>query len=351
MRFNQQDVRARRTHMISGGHSSSMNDATGRRCFEGALADDRHSGPLRRPELISIVIPVYNEGENVDAVCASIAEHVAKWNYEILFVDDGSRDDTFQRIATQAKRDTRVRGLAFSRNFGHQQALAAGLVFAKGDVVITMDGDMQHPPSVLPQLVERWCRGVSVVHTRRLDSQDVRRFKRVTSKLFYRVFSALCGVSLSSGTADFRLLDRKVVNEINELRLNRVFLRGMIPWMGFDSAIVEYMPHDRFSGHTKYSVRKMLCLAIDGILSFSTVPFMIALWAAVITSLMSLVELAYVLVAWARGRTVPGWASITSILVFLFSIMFFVLAIQGQYIYRLYDQVHKPPYVVDRTTP
>ncbi|MBN1508037.1 MAG: glycosyltransferase family 2 protein [Sedimentisphaerales bacterium] len=346
-------LRRREVTRLDGGRSAKpMGDMHRPKHVESPSKEaSEEPGTLRRPRLISIVVPVYNEGGNVDVLHTAISESMREWDYELVFVDDGSEDDTFRRVESLAKLDPRVRGVSFSRNFGHQQALTAGLAFAKGDVVVTMDGDMQHPPALLPQLIGQWRKGASIVYTKRRDSEGAPRLKRSASALFYKCFSLLCGVPLSAGMADFRLLDRKVVDEITRLRLNQVFLRGMIPWMGFGSAVVEYVPQRRHSGKTKYSLRKMTRLAADGILSFSTIPFMIALWAAVATSLLSIAELVYILVVWAMGRTVPGWASVTGILTLLFSVMFFVLAVQGQYIYRLYDQVHRPPYVIDRIIP
>jgi dolichol-phosphate mannosyltransferase len=294
---------------------------------------------------------VYNEAGNVEVLHAAVRESMREWDYELVFVDDGSQDDTFSRVESLAGLDPHVRGLSFSRNFGHQQALAAGLAFAKGDAVVTMDGDMQHPPSLLPQLIEHWREGVPVVYTKRRDSGDASWLKRSTSALFYKCFSWLCGVPLSAGMADFRLLDRTVVNEITRLSCNQVFLRGMILWMGFDSAVVEYVPQRRHSGGTKYTLRKMIRLAMDGLLSFSTLPFLVALWAAAVTSFLSIAGLVCLLVAWVTGRAVPGWGYVMLALTVLFSVMFFVLAVQGQCICRLYDQAHKPPYVIDRIVP
>lgn len=305
--------------------------------------------PRRPPGLVSIVVPAYNESENVSVLACAVGDALGDQPYELIFVDDGSDDDSFDRIETLAAEDARICGLSLSRNFGHQYAISAGLAYACGDVVITMDADMQHPPSVIGRLIECWRGGANIVHTRRIDSLETGFVKRLTSRAFYRVFSLLCGVSIEPGMADFRLLDRMVVDEFNATREGRPFLRAMFAWMGYKSAVVTFDVGKRFSGRTKYSWRKMMKLASDGILSFSTMPLRIGLGLGVVTATLSFIELGYVLVAHLRGDTVPGWASTVGVLSLLFGILFVILGIQGQYLLRLYERANaRPPYIVER---
>lgn len=302
------------------------------------------------PALVSIVVPACNEAPNIRPLAEAVAEALDDQPYELLFVNDGSTDDTFGEIDRLAATDARVCGVSLSRNFGHQYALAAGLLVARGDVVITMDADLQHPPSLLPVLIERWQAGANIVHTRRTDTDDLPPLKRITSWMFYRLFSLCCGVPIEPGTADFRLLDRQVVDELNRMKEGRPLFRAMCRWIGYRSDVVPFVVGRRHAGHTKYTFRRMWKLAADGMLSFSTIPLRVGLTLGIITALLSFAELAFVLVSWYGGKTtVAGWASILVVVTFLFGILFIILGIQGQYILRLYEQARsRPPFVIER---
>lgn len=306
-------------------------------------------GPLRPPpRLVSIVCPAFNESGNLPSLHAAIAATLGEQPFELILVDDGSTDETGRCLETLARSDPRVHGIRFARNFGQQAALLAGLLYARGDVLITMDADLQHPPDVIPQLLLRWRQGARLVHTRRVDDAVAPLHRRLTSRLYYRVFSALSGVPIEPGMADFRLLDRCVVEEIVRMRDRRLFLRGAIHWMGHRSAVVEFTPNERYAGQTKYTLRRMLRLAWDGIMSFSTAPLRIGLMLGIVTSLLAFVELAFVVVAWALGKTVPGWASILGVMSLMFGVLLLIVGIQGQYLLRLYEQsVFRPPFVVE----
>jgi len=306
-------------------------------------------GRRAAPRLVSIVVPVFNEIPNVGPLIEAVEAALGTQPYEILFVDDGSTDGTPAEIETHAARDDRICAVVLSRNFGHQHALAAGLRCARGDVVVTMDGDLQHPPGLIPTLIERWQEGANIVHTRRADTEDLPGFKRLTSRAFYRVFGWLSDVPLEPGMADFRLLDRRVVDELNRMQDGRLFLRALLRWMGYRSAIVPFTPGQRHAGRSKYTTRRMLRLATDGTLAFSTVPLRVGLLIGTATAVLSFIELLFVVIAWLMGRTVPGWASTVGVVAFLFGVLFILLGIQGQYILRLYEQARaRPPFIIER---
>jgi len=301
------------------------------------------------PRLVSIVIPVYNEAPNIAPLAEAIGHALADQPHEILFVDDGSTDGTLAEIETLAAQQAHICAVVLARNFGHQHALAAGLSCTRGDVVVTMDGDLQHPPSLIPTLIDRWRRGANIVHTRRADTEDLPGFKRLSSRAFYRIFSRLSDVPLEPGTADFRLLDRRVVDELNRMRDGRLFLRALVRWMGYRSDTVVFTPDRRHAGRSKYTLRKMLRLAADGTFAFSTVPLRVGLVIGAITAALSFFELIFVLIAWLAGMTVPGWASTVGVVSFLFGVLFILMGIQGQYILRLYEHARaRPPFIIER---
>lgn len=301
------------------------------------------------PELVSIVVPVFNEGGNVAVLAAAVSDAMGQTPYELIFVDDGSRDDTFEQIESLIRRDGRVAGLALSRNFGHQYALSAGLRHARGQAVVMMDGDMQHPPALLPELIGKWRQGYNIVQTVRNDADHTPLLKRLSSRAFYRVFSALCGIRMEPGMADFRLLDRTVADELNRMNEGQLFLRGLLSWMGYRRALVPFDVAKRNSGRSKYSLRKMVRFAKAGIFAFSSVPLRVGIVIGLVMAGLSFLELGYVLVSYLRGETVAGWASIVAIMSLLFGVLFLVVGIQGEYIVRIYERVqHRPPFLIER---
>jgi len=245
---------------------------------ENAIPRATQSSDARNSPILSIVVPAYKEAANLEHLHAELVRNLAPLlcSWELILVDDGSPDQTWERIVGLHEKDSRVRGFRLSRNFGHQYALLAGISEARGAAVITMDGDLQHPPSVVPSLVEDWQRGSKIVHTVRKDCPGMSWSKRVTSKMFYRVFSFLSGVPLSPGMADFRLLDRQVVTEVLKLKESGLFWRGLVQWVGYRSSKVEYECAERFAGSTSYNFRQMLRFAWTGITSFSIVPLRMA---------------------------------------------------------------------------
>ena len=306
----------------------------------------QHNGPdPRKTPLVSIVVPAFCEEGNLptlyDELLPVLNKAVGSW--ELLIVDDGSTDGTWREISGLHRRDPRVKGLRLSRNFGHQHALLAGLADAAGQAVITMDADLQHPPTVIPQLLAQWQEGSKIVHTVRIDHQNISWIKRITSKTFYRIFSYLSGVNLSAGMADFRLMDRQVVDEILQLGEGGLFLRGLVQWVGYPSCHVQFKCRERFSGSSKYNFRKMLKFGWTGITSFSLIPLRLAIIFGVGTSLIAFCGLVYAVVGKVSGRAVPGWASEVGVESFLFGMLFIILGIIGEYIGRILEEVRRRP--------
>jgi len=297
-------------------------------------------------KLLSIIIPVYNEAGNLDKLIRELGEALASLevDWEIIFVDDGSSDDTWALIEKLNGLDSRIKGLRLSRNFGHQYALLAGLANGSGDALITMDGDLQHPPAIIPELVNEWRHGNMVVQTRRIDPPSLPFLKKLSSKLYYWIFSFLSGVKIESGMADFRLLDRRVVRDILEFSEEGLFFRGIAQWVGYRSAKVPFTSNARFSGTSKYSLKKMLKLAWNGITSFSIVPLRLGIFLGLITSLIAFAEIIYAIgVKIFTDSAVPGWASAVSVLSFLFGVLFILLGVVGEYIGRILVEVRQRP--------
>ena len=308
--------------------------------------EEQPQTPSSSFHILSIVIPVYNEEGNLRQLLRELDEVLESLELEceIVFVDDGSSDQTWETIESLHKKNNLVKGLRLSRNFGHQYALLAGLANAKGDAVISMDGDLQHPVAVIPELVNEWRRGNMIVHTRRLDPPSLSIFKKITSKLYYKIFSYLSGVEIEGGMADFRLLDRQVVREILELSEEGLFFRGIVRWVGYGSTTVPYTSNERFSGTSKYSLKKMMRLAWNGITSFSIVPLRLGIFLGFVTSLIAFAEIIYAIgVKIFTNSAVPGWASAVSVISFLFGVLFILLGIVGEYIGRILVEVRQRP--------
>jgi polyisoprenyl-phosphate glycosyltransferase len=295
---------------------------------------------------ISIVVPAFNEEGNIRRLCEELVRSIAplrvRWN--AILVDDGSSDQTWTEILALHAEHEHVVGLRLSRNFGHQYALFAGLAHATGDAVISMDADLQHPPELLPRLIAEWRRGSKVVHTVRADYGSSGFFKRITSRLFYRIFSLLSGSQVEPGMADFRLLDRQVLDHLLQFNEEGLFLRGLVQWVGFPSSRVTFECRERHSGGTKYSLRGMIRFAWTGLTSFSLTPLRAAIFIGIMTSMLAFASIVYATGAYILGlRTVPGWASILSIVSFQFGVMFILLGIIGEYVGKILLEVKRRP--------
>lgn len=300
--------------------------------------------------LLSIVIPSFNEAENIPLVVDEVSKVIpAGFDYELLFVDDGSNDSSPLVLKKLAGENARVKFLFLSRNFGHQHALKAGLDYAKGDAVICMDGDLQHPPAIIPVMIEKWWKeSYDVVYTIRKEDKELSFLKRKTSALFYRLMNAFTDIELKQGAADFRLIDRKLVEEIKRMNDPFLFIRGLIPWMGFKQFELEYQPGKRLHGVTKYTFRKMFRFAINGITSFSIKPLRFAVFMGFFISLLSFVYGVYAIaIFWFDDRAISGWASMITSVVFLGGLQLIILGIIGEYIGKIYVQLkNRPTYIV-----
>ena len=305
----------------------------------------------RKNQTVSIVIPVFNEVENVPILFDHLTKalHGLPFNFEILFVDDGSTDGTYLAVKDVQKRDRRIKALSFSRNFGHQAALTAGLQYASGDAVITMDGDLQHPPSLIPTLIEKWREGFEIVYTTRESTADESFFKKMTSRLFYRLINAFSETPVQPFAADFRLLDRAVVRSLNTLEERDRFLRGLIGWLGFSTVGVPYTADLRAAGKSKYTLGKMMKLALNGIVSFSAAPLHLVTYLGIFSAFLGFLYGIYSLyVRFFTNDTVQGWTSLVIVILFLGGVQLISIGILGEYLIRVYDETKRRPLYIVR---
>lgn len=295
---------------------------------------------------VSIVVPVFNEQENVNVFYQELCKYMdtLDYVYEMIFVDDGSTDDTAKIIGMLASRDERVKALLLARNFGHQVALTCGMDYAEGDAVITMDGDLQHPPKLLPTLLEKWEEGFEVVQTVRLDTDGVSLFKKTSSRLFYRILNLLSDSRIAEGGSDFRLLDRTVVKTFRAFKEQTRFIRGIIGNIGYRQTKVAFVAPKRFAGQSKFSLHKMLHFALDGITSYSKVPLRLALYFGLCVGLLSFgLTLEVLYIKLFTNDAVPGWATTAVSILTLGGIQLIGLGIIGEYVGQIFEEVKKRP--------
>lgn len=301
---------------------------------------------------ISIVIPAFNEEGNLCEIRKKINDvftSLQNYSYEIIFINDGSRDNTQTTIEDLAIKFSEVKFIEFSRNFGHQNAVKAGMDNADGNAVITMDADLQHPPELIPELINKWEQGYDVVYTIRKYSDKISFFKRVTSSLFYSFLLKISDFELvKKGGADFRLLDRNVNDVIKEFNENDLFLRGLTGWIGFKQTGVEYTAKDRFSGKSSYDMKKMFSLAFSGITSFSTKPLYLAAYVGFAFTILSLLVYGiYVIYSFVIGTHISGWASLIMTVVFFGGMQLIMMGIIGMYLGKIFKQVKdRPNYII-----
>ncbi len=269
------------------------------------------------------------------------------YEYEIIFVDDGSRDGTLQRVRAQAQRDARIGYLSFSRNFGHQKALLAGVHHATGDAVISLDGDLQHPPELIPELVRHWQDGNDVVYTVRTANEG-HALKELISGWFYWILRKLTGVEVPPGGADFRLLDRAAADALRACDEQFIFVRGLVPWLGFRRVAVPYQAAERYAGSTKYVATRMLRFALDGIFSFSIVPLRLISLLGTLTIVLGILYGAYSIgIFLFTARAVSGWTSLMVVILVFSGTQMLSLGILSEYVGRIYEEVkHRPRYVI-----
>jgi polyisoprenyl-phosphate glycosyltransferase len=301
----------------------------------------------REVGLLSVVAPMYEEEDTVAPFTERVAAALGDLDYELILVNDGSKDRTRDAMAAAAERDPRVKIISLARNFGHQPALTAGLEHARGDVIVMLDGDLQDPPEVIPAMVERWREGIDVVYAVREQRLGETAFKRITARGFYRTFRRLTGLDLAVESGDFRLMDRKALNALLAMPERNRFLRGMTVWIGFSQIAVPFVRQERHAGVTKYPLRKMLRFSFDAITSFSSRPLQ---WATFLGFLFSVVAfLAIPLTVIARYANIFERGVPTTIIIVLLlgGIQLITLGIIGEYIGRIYDEVkNRPLYVV-----
>ena len=288
---------------------------------------------------ISIIIPVFNEEGNLQELYKRlryVLEEEMGVTYEILFVEDGY-DSSWKIIKSMHEENDHIKGIRFSRRFGHQCALKAGLDYAQGKAVISMDADLQHPPELIVELYEKWKEGYQIVQTVRKDTIGGNLFKKITSILFYRFMNVISDVEIKPGSSDFRLIDRQVVNELMKMNERQFFLRGLVHWVGFKHYSIEYVAQERFSGSPKYTFPKLINFAIDGVMSFSTKPLRIATMTGFFVSILTFCYIIYALIVYFfLKKTIPGWTSILISVLFIGGIQLIALGIIGEYIGKLY---------------
>lgn len=303
-----------------------------------------------RPSL-SIVLPFYNEEETIPELERRLGVFFESLQetWEVIMVDDGSADRTRELLSEIAERDPRYRLVGFSRNFGHQIAITAGIDYARGDAAVVMDSDLQDPPEVVAQMLQKHREGYDVVYAMRTRRVDETLFKRATAALFYRLLKVMVGVDIPVDTGDFRLMSRRVILTMRSLRETSRFVRGMVAWVGFRQAAVMYERPGRFAGETHYPLKKMLKFAMDGVVSFSTVPLRFATWLGVAAGCIALVVAGWAVVSKLSGQpTEPGWATIMLAVSLGTSAQLLMIGILGEYIGRIYEEVKRRPlYVVE----
>ena len=306
------------------------------------MSDSRSS-----PTLLSVVVPCYNEEPVIEETHRRLTATLAALDvgdFEVIYVDDGSRDGTAQRLRRLHESDPHVRLLRFSRNFGHQIAVTAGLEHANGDVVVLIDADLQDPPEVIGEMLAKWRDGFDVAYGVRTDREGESAFKRGTARLFYRVVNSFSDTTIPLDVGDFRLMDRRVVLALRAMPERARFVRGMVSWVGYRQAAVPYRRAARFAGETKYPLFKMLGLAIDGLTSFSLVPLRLASWVGFVASALAMIGIVYALsVRLMTKEWVPGWATVFVAALFLGGIQLVALGIIGEYVGRAYFESKRRP--------
>ena len=302
---------------------------------------------------ISLIVPMYNEEKVVEECYKRLTQNLEKienYEYEIVVINDGSKDNTLEQLKEISKKDKKVKIVSFSRNFGHQAAVTAGLKCVTGDAIIVIDADMQDPPEVIPEMIKLWEKGNEVIYAKRRTRKGESAFKLLTAKMFYKTLNALSDTEIPRDTGDFRLVDRKVVDTINEMPEHNKFLRGLFSWVGYKQIPFEYERQERYAGKTKYPLKKMLKLASDGIISFSTKPLKILGGFGFLSIAISLILLIYALISFAfrLNNLSAGWTSLMVAITFFAGVQLISIWIMSEYIGRIYDETkQRPQYIVD----
>ncbi|QTE22222.1 glycosyltransferase family 2 protein [Polaribacter cellanae] len=300
--------------------------------------------------LISIIVPCYNEAENIFLLISKIEKTLAEYKYEIVLVNDGSTDNTAQIIALVSQKNKNIKYIYFSRNFGHQAAIKAGIDYAKGDCLVTMDADLQHPPETILKMISLWKKGFEVITATRKKNAKISFLKKWFSKSFYWFLSTLSDQEVIVNAADFRLFDKKIATFIRNMPETHLYLRGLFSWIGFKQTTVDYNQEKRIHGSTKYSYKKMISLASNGITSSSIKPLRIALSIGIVFAILAFAYGIYAIVIMFLGLTVSGWTSIIATILFLSGIQLMVLGVMGEYIGKIYiENKQRPHYLISQT--
>jgi len=298
----------------------------------------------------SVVIPAYNEQETISETYKRLTGVMKGMGepYELIFINDGSKDQTAQMIAAFCESDTSVRLINFSRNFGHMSAISAGMEYSRGQAIFVIDADLQDPPEVFPEMAAKWKDGYHVVYGKRIKRKGESVFKKLSAKIFYRLLRSMTSVDLPPDTGEFRLIDRKVCDVVNKLPEKNRYIRGLVSWVGFKQIPVEYVREERFAGVTKYPLRKMIVFAMDAITSFSNKPLKLATMLGFFISLVSFVYILVVLYQrFFTDQTITGWASTIAVILFTQGIVLMILGLMGEYIGRIYTELqNRPNYIV-----
>ena len=299
--------------------------------------------------LLSIIIPVFNEEQNIEPLLKRLIPVLKNYQYEIIFVDDGSKDKTALIIKKQSEKNKNIKLISFFRNFGHQMALTAGYKLTKGDCVITIDADLQDPPEIIPQMILKWQKGAQIVYAKRNERQGDNFFKKTTATIFYQLINFLSETPIPQEVGDFRLLDKQVVEFLNNLNERPSFLRGLVSWGGYPTKFVYFKREKRLTGQTHYGFFKMLNFALEGITSFSVKPLRIATYFGFMSGIFGFLGIIYELIrkAISPQSFVIGWAGLFTAIMFLGGIQLITIGIIGEYIGKIYQEVQKrPKYII-----
>lgn len=297
---------------------------------------------------ISIIVPVLNEEGNISLLYQEICKH-CHLPFELLWVDDGSKDNSMAEIESLANNDYRVKAISFSRTFGHQAALLAGMQMATANTIIIMDGDLQHPPSLLPELIKKFNEGYDLVSAKRIDNASISTMKKWSSSLFYRFLNFIADTRIEENVADFRIFNRKILDSILQFEERELFLRGIFSWIGFKTTTVSFTAHARANGKSKYSWSSMVGLGLKGAISFSFKPLRISLLIGVFFSLIAFGFAIFAVVSHLNGATVEGWTSIIIAIMLFGGIQLMATGLLGEYIARLFTETKKRPlFLIDR---
>ena len=305
---------------------------------------------MNEPFLLSVIIPVYYEEAVVEACYKELQRVMSKnkWEYEFIFVNDGSKDKTLEILRKISRVDINVKVIDFSRNFGHQVAVTAGIFHCLGDIAVIIDADLQDPPSIIEEMVAKWQEGYDVVYAKRKKRKGETVLKLITAKYFYRFLHYMAEIEIPMDTGDFRLMDRRAIEAFKQMPERNRFVRGMVSWVGFDQTYVEYERDERFAGETKYPFKKMLRFATDGIISFSTKPLKIVRSLGFMTIIIAIGLLVYSLISkFIMHSVVSGWTSLMVAITFFSGVQLFSIGLLGEYIARIYDESKgRPLYLI-----